>query len=118
MILTIGILFYWYCEERRKSRQILSEAEAFFYEWHKAQISKRVRFPDENNIAKVHIVPNEYMVSRRGPWEQFARDRERFKRRIASTEAIVFRVLEEKHRRQVYDKSMRALTCPDKSGQV
>jgi len=74
---------------------------------------KRVRFPEEKNIAAVYLVPEE--CARRGPWEQLARDGERFRRRIASTEATLFPVLQEKHRRHVYDKYFKV---PHTEGQT
>lgn len=47
--------------------------------------TKQVHFPDGSDISVVHemVAWNyAYRTARRGPWEQFARDRSHFRRRI------------------------------------
>ncbi|XP_072291524.1 uncharacterized protein [Eucyclogobius newberryi] len=60
--------------------------------------TKRVRFSDE---VQVHIMRSwlfARQASRRGQWEESARDRERFKRRILETEKILELCLSPEHR--------------------
>jgi hypothetical protein len=43
-----------------------------------------------------------YKEARKGPWRQYARDHERFQRRIEDLENILAPVLLPKHRNQIY----------------
>lgn len=45
-----------------------------------------------------------YRNARRGPWEQYARDRARFSSRIATVEAVLNPILENHHRQAMYCK--------------
>lgn len=57
---------------------------------HKAQ--KSVSFKPESELVQVHVMVTwqfAYRSCRRGPWEQFARDRDRFRMRIENTAKIL-----------------------------
>ncbi|XP_069763519.1 protein phosphatase 1 regulatory subunit 15B-like [Narcine bancroftii] len=65
---------------------------------------KKVRF---NPVVEVHqmiVWDFAYRAARKGPWEQYARDRSRFQRRIANTEAAIGFCLEQGHRCVVWMK--------------
>ena len=65
----------------------------------KGRSAIKVRFGDVkvyNVIAWGHA----YRQARCGPWEEQARDRERFKRRVKNLEPLLSRVLDPHHRRR------------------
>lgn len=43
-----------------------------------------------------------YWAARKGDWEQFARDRARFQKRLQDVGKIVSKVLDEGHRQNIY----------------
>ncbi|XP_054280003.1 uncharacterized protein LOC128998061 [Macrosteles quadrilineatus] len=66
---------------------------------------KKVRFAEDDNLVKIHPMVTwdyAYRMARRGPWEMLARDSERFKLRIARTEAVLKPILDPQHRSVVY----------------
>ncbi len=78
-------------------------------------LSEKWRSGSSNVVKKVHFcegsptfispeVPmwmSEYCASRKGPWEEMAMDRCRFMHRIRTTEGMIGRVFESKHRERV-----------------
>lgn len=54
--------------------------------------TKRVTFKPDSKLAVVHHIiawKYAYRASRRGPWEQYAADRERFKKRVHAVESVL-----------------------------
>lgn len=45
-----------------------------------------------------------YQEARKGPWEQYARDTERFQKRVEEAELVIGPVLLSNHRQQIYEK--------------
>lgn len=76
----------------------------------KKSSDKKVHFPDEENLVEIHPVSemiewcDAYQECRKGPWEQFALDRERFKNRIKDSEAILDPILLHCHRHKIYSE--------------
>ncbi|XP_020780618.1 protein phosphatase 1 regulatory subunit 15B [Boleophthalmus pectinirostris] len=65
---------------------------------------KKVRFSDE---VKVHVMRSwrfAHEAARRGQWEEFARDRDRFRRRIQEVERTVGPILRPEHRERVWTR--------------
>ncbi|CAH0549624.1 unnamed protein product [Brassicogethes aeneus] len=68
--------------------------------------NKRVRFAEEEDLCEVHPMVQwayAYQAARKGPWEVYARDRERFKKRIQNTETILSPIFDQKHRDKIYE---------------
>ncbi|XP_072382118.1 uncharacterized protein PPP1R15 isoform X1 [Diabrotica undecimpunctata] len=66
---------------------------------------KRVRFADNEDLCEIHQMVQwsfAYRNARKGPWEEYARDRERFNKRINETERILAPVFDSRHRENVY----------------
>ncbi|XP_068170481.1 protein phosphatase 1 regulatory subunit 15B [Antennarius striatus] len=63
---------------------------------------KKVRFLDE--VQEIFISSGEEDEDRRGPWEEFARDRCRFGRRCLEVEQSIAYCLHPDHRRQVFSR--------------
>ena len=59
----------------------------------KNMIEKKVSFSDDIEIHTMIYWSFAYQSARKGKWEECARDRERFKRRINSSNAILMPVL-------------------------
>lgn len=58
-------------------------------------------------IPIVHIMVKwnyAYRAARKGPWEEMARDNERFKGRINSIEAVLNPILTSKHRSEIWQE--------------
>ena len=95
----LNILFYMVCS-------ICS----FILYLNAAPLNFQVHFPDEENLVEVHPVSemiewcDAYQECRKGPWEQFALDRERFKNRIKDSEAILAPILLHCHRHKIYSE--------------
>ncbi|XP_062918834.1 protein phosphatase 1 regulatory subunit 15B-like [Mobula hypostoma] len=65
---------------------------------------KKVRFSPVVEIHRMIVWDFASRAARKGPWEQCARDRSRFERRIASTEAAIGHCLDPEHRRAVWTR--------------
>lgn len=52
----------------------------------------------------MHTWSYAYRAARKGEWEMFARDRERFKLRIQRTALSLNPILEREHRQKIYEK--------------
>ncbi|XP_028128079.1 uncharacterized protein LOC114324429 isoform X2 [Diabrotica virgifera virgifera] len=66
---------------------------------------KRVRFADNEDLCEIHQMVQwsfAYRKARKGPWEEYARDRERFNKRISETERILAPIFDGRHRENVY----------------
>ena len=70
----------------------------------------QVHFASDEDLVIVHPISENtewhdaYQEARKGPWEQFALDRERFKKRITESETLLNPVLLENHRLQIYNE--------------
>ncbi|XP_043284929.1 uncharacterized protein PPP1R15 [Venturia canescens] len=64
----------------------------------------RVRFNLEPQVHTMIKWNYAYRAARRGPWEEMARDRERFRGRIHRTERILSPILSVQHRNQIWQK--------------
>ncbi|XP_067875951.1 protein phosphatase 1 regulatory subunit 15B-like [Heterodontus francisci] len=65
---------------------------------------KKVRFSPVVTVHPMIVWDFAYRAARKCLWEQHARDRSRFQRRIAETEAVIGSCLEQRHRRAVWMK--------------
>ncbi|KAL1488220.1 hypothetical protein ABEB36_015176 [Hypothenemus hampei] len=73
---------------------------------------KKVRFAAEDKLCEVHPMIKwsyAYQAARKGPWETFARDRCRFKDRVARVERDVKHVLNPEHRAKIYRERFEQL---------
>lgn len=67
--------------------------------------AKRVRFPEDRKLCQVHNMVQwsfAYKHARKGPWEEYARDRDRFSRKSAEIELLVAPVFDAAHRSKIY----------------
>lgn len=67
--------------------------------------SKRVRFADDHELCEIHPMVQwsfAYQAARKGPWEEFARDRERFRMRINNLSNVITPILDQTHRKKIY----------------
>ncbi|OCT70911.1 protein phosphatase 1 regulatory subunit 15A [Xenopus laevis] len=62
---------------------------------------KRVRFSPTVKVHHMVAWSYAYRTARKGPWEEYARDRCRFQRRIAETEAAIGFCLDPQHREKI-----------------
>ena len=62
----------------------------------------RVTFDFKPKIYIQYVWPFAYQQARKSEWEQCARDRDRFTRRIFESEHIINLVLNERHRERVF----------------
>ncbi|KAL3842615.1 hypothetical protein ACJMK2_020608 [Sinanodonta woodiana] len=66
---------------------------------------RKVHFANDNTLVTLHPMiawSYAYATARKGPWEEYARDRDRFQRRIEETECILAPILKPDHRSTVY----------------
>ncbi|KAK5638558.1 hypothetical protein RI129_012853 [Pyrocoelia pectoralis] len=66
---------------------------------------KKVRFASEENLCEIHPMIQwsyAYQKARKGPWEQFALDRMRFRNRVVNVQPILGPILEPSHRNKIY----------------
>ena len=67
----------------------------------------QVHFVEPSQLVKVQPMITwafAYQAARKGPWEQCARDRERFSNRIKDTESKIAHCLTPAHRDMIYKK--------------
>lgn len=67
------------------------------------QSDRKVHFAEPESLTETHIADD---WNRKGPWEEYARDRERFKRRIEEVKGVIDPILCEDHRQHVYSNLM------------
>lgn len=65
---------------------------------------KRVRFNSQPEIHKLHVWKYAYSQARKGIWEQFGRDRERFNKRIQDIELVLAPILDANHRKNIFEQ--------------
>ncbi|KAM7342602.1 protein phosphatase 1 regulatory subunit 15 [Cochliomyia hominivorax] len=65
---------------------------------------KKVRFNTKPTVHVMHTWNYAYRAARKGEWEMYARDRERFKWRIQRTALTLNPILEREHRQKIYEK--------------
>lgn len=62
-----------------------------------------VHFNEERNTILCMVTYSfAYRAARRGPWEMYARDRERFHRKIKQYAIVLDKILDPKHRQNVF----------------
>ncbi|XP_018565410.1 uncharacterized protein LOC108906589 [Anoplophora glabripennis] len=74
---------------------------------------KRVRFAGDEELCQVHNMVQwsfAYQQARKGPWEEYARDRDRFSRKVADIEKILTPVFDAAHRSKVYRERFKDRT--------
>nr|XP_008117123.1 PREDICTED: protein phosphatase 1 regulatory subunit 15A [Anolis carolinensis] len=79
-----------------------------------SQVIKKVRFSSVVTIHPLIAWDYAYRTARRGPWEEMARDRCRFHRRIAQVGAILQPCLEMEHRAKMWRKLHGVQDCATK----
>lgn len=67
------------------------------------QSDRKVHFAEPESLTETYIADD---WNRKGPWEEYARDRERFKRRIEEVKGVIDPILCEDHRQHVYSNLM------------
>ncbi|XP_020370817.2 protein phosphatase 1 regulatory subunit 15B-like [Rhincodon typus] len=65
---------------------------------------KKVRFSPVVTVHPMIVWDFASRAARKGPWEQYARDRSRFQRRIAEAEAVISPCLNQDHRNAMWNK--------------
>ncbi|XP_055378326.1 GATA zinc finger domain-containing protein 14-like [Condylostylus longicornis] len=65
---------------------------------------KKVRFNLEPEVHVMHTWDYAYRAARKGEWESYARDRCRFKNRIDKVGPAITAILEEQHRRKIFNE--------------
>ncbi|KAG9481531.1 hypothetical protein GDO78_010654 [Eleutherodactylus coqui] len=66
------------------------------------QCTKKVRFSPKVTVHPIIAWSFAHRMARKGPWEEYARDRSRFQRRIAETEAAIGFCLNAPHREKIW----------------
>ncbi|ESO91572.1 hypothetical protein LOTGIDRAFT_233378 [Lottia gigantea] len=72
----------------------------------KSKTQKKVRFEEGEKLTTVYQMVAwsfAYRASRKGPWEQYARDRERFQRKIRDLEEVLSQILIDSHRSKIFN---------------
>ncbi|KAH3891050.1 uncharacterized protein LOC127853775 [Dreissena polymorpha] len=75
------------------------------------QSKKQVRFAADHDLTSVHTIiawGHAYAAARKGPWEEYARDRARFARRIEECGAVLNPILSPIHRSNVFTQRLMA----------
>ncbi|XP_065367820.1 uncharacterized protein PPP1R15 [Calliphora vicina] len=65
---------------------------------------KKVRFNTKPTVHVMHTWTYAYRAARKGEWEMYARDRERFKLRIQRAALTINPILQREHRQKIYEK--------------
>lgn len=81
----------------------------FFY-WTKFIFKLQVRFANEEILCKAHPIIKwayVYRAARKGPWEQYARDRERFRVKIDKIQCKLDKVLDPTHRDDIFQSRFK-----------
>ncbi|XP_044137614.1 protein phosphatase 1 regulatory subunit 15A-like [Bufo gargarizans] len=68
------------------------------------QCTKKVRFSPKVTVHPIITWSFAHRMARKGPWEEYARDRSRFQRRIAETEGAISFCLEPRHREKIWSR--------------
>lgn len=66
--------------------------------------NQQVRFNTKPTVHIMHTWCYAYRAARKGEWEMYARDRERFKLRIQRAAFTLNPILEREHRQKIYEK--------------
>lgn len=66
--------------------------------------SRTVSFNLKPEITELYVWQYAYREARKGKWEQTARDRHRFQRRISDLENVISPILTLHHREQIYQQ--------------
>ncbi|XP_077994517.1 uncharacterized protein LOC144448231 [Glandiceps talaboti] len=73
---------------------------------------KKVHFPDNERLVQAHTMvawQYAYKACRKGPWEEYARDRCRFERRIDDVAMVISPCLTPDHRNQIYHNLQKSV---------
>ncbi|EFA05418.1 hypothetical protein TcasGA2_TC015594 [Tribolium castaneum] len=95
-----------------EEKEELSETTEGFDSCDSLVPDKKVRFASESKLCEVHPMimwSFAYQAARKGPWEEYARDRDRFNKRVRNTEAIIGHVFSDEHRSKIYQERFAAL---------
>ncbi|XP_039594561.1 protein phosphatase 1 regulatory subunit 15B [Polypterus senegalus] len=79
---------------------------------HKKDLHRKVTFSPVVHVHVMHAWDFALRAARRGPWEEMARDRDRFGRRIRETEEAIGYCLHDVHRQQMQARFQREKTAP------
>ncbi|XP_075695969.1 uncharacterized protein LOC142662032 [Rhinoderma darwinii] len=66
------------------------------------QCTKKVRFSPKVTVHPIITWSYAHRMARKGPWEEYARDRSRFQRRVTETEAAIDFCLDPRHREKIW----------------
>ncbi|KAL8176812.1 UNVERIFIED_CONTAM: hypothetical protein K2H54_038933 [Gekko kuhli] len=97
------------CQLETKRNHELVTTETSLSPQKERQMVKKVRFSPEVTVHTLVVWDYASRAARRGPWEEMARDRCRFQRRIAEVGAILEPCLGTEHRVKTWRKIHRAL---------
>ncbi|KAJ3652141.1 hypothetical protein Zmor_018132 [Zophobas morio] len=73
---------------------------------------KKVRFANDSKLREIHpmvVWSYAYQAARKGPWEEYARDRDRFKNRVRNTETLIGHIFTAGHRSRIYEQRFSSL---------
>ncbi|XP_066484481.1 uncharacterized protein [Tiliqua scincoides] len=96
---------------RKKCDPITTETPSVSQE--QSPVIKKVRFSPVVTIHNLIVWDYASRAARRGPWEEMARDRSRFSRRIAEVGAVLEPCLEKDHRAKAWRNMHGVLNAPD-----
>ncbi|NP_001088578.1 protein phosphatase 1, regulatory subunit 15B [Xenopus laevis] len=71
---------------------------------HETGFIKKVHFSPTVKVHHMVVWSYAYRMARKGPWEEYARDRCRFQRRIAETDGVIRNFLEPQHREKIWTR--------------
>ncbi|VEN36317.1 unnamed protein product [Callosobruchus maculatus] len=100
---------------QRDNHQIIVRNYSYIISSDNDNPSTQVRFAEDNDLCEVHRMVQwsyAYQQARKGPWEEYARDRDRFSKRIKDLESVLSPVFDSQHRESVYNKIFKdSVTC-------